>query len=92
MYAFICGNKSLQYHLQPICTLFWIAILAKKKKSTNFSWFSLSFNRDCAKLLVGFHSAAAESKLKVVYGKYSSSDRGAVALFTPPKSLLARST
>ncbi|KAF3959637.1 hypothetical protein CMV_015571 [Castanea mollissima] len=26
---------------------------------------------DCAKLLVEFHSAAAEGELKVVYGKYS---------------------
>ncbi|KAE8037091.1 hypothetical protein FH972_009714 [Carpinus fangiana] len=46
---------------------------------------------DCAKLLVGFHSAAAESKLKVVYRKYSSPDRGAVAQCTPPTNLLSTS-
>uniref|UniRef100_A0A2N9H261 B-like cyclin n=1 Tax=Fagus sylvatica TaxID=28930 RepID=A0A2N9H261_FAGSY len=72
------------------CTLnktpFWSETLK------HYSGYSEEQIMDCAKLLVGFHSAAAESKLKVVYGKYSSSDRGAVALFTPPKSLLARST
>ncbi|KAF5727581.1 hypothetical protein HS088_TW22G01277 [Tripterygium wilfordii] len=43
--------------------------------------------RDCAKLLVKFHFAAAESKLKAVYRKFSSLDHGAVALFSPAKSL-----
>ncbi|CAK9181123.1 unnamed protein product [Ilex paraguariensis] len=45
--------------------------------------------RDCAKLLVSFHSAASESKLKAVYRKFSNPDRGSVALFPPAKSLLA---
>ncbi|XP_007015340.2 PREDICTED: G2/mitotic-specific cyclin S13-7 [Theobroma cacao] len=41
-----------------------------------------------AKLLVKFHATAAESKLKAVYRKFSSPDRGAVALLSPAKSLL----
>lgn len=44
--------------------------------------------RDCAKLLVQCHSAAAESKLKAVYKKFSSEDYGAVALLTPARSLI----
>ncbi|KAL3366998.1 hypothetical protein AABB24_011616 [Solanum stoloniferum] len=36
--------------------------------------------RECAKQLVSFHSGAAENKLKAVYRKFSSPDRGAVAL------------
>ncbi|CAI9106045.1 OLC1v1005102C2 [Oldenlandia corymbosa var. corymbosa] len=46
---------------------------------------------DCAKLLVSYHSqcGAAENKLKGAYSKYSSPDRGAVALFPPAKSLLS---
>ncbi|KAK6923859.1 Cyclin, N-terminal [Dillenia turbinata] len=43
---------------------------------------------DCAKLLVGFHSAAPEGKLRVIYRKYSNSERGSVALLSPAKSLL----
>ncbi|XP_059625007.1 G2/mitotic-specific cyclin S13-7 [Cornus florida] len=43
---------------------------------------------DCAKLLVCFHSGAADSKLKAVYRKFSSPDGGAVALFPAAKSLL----
>lgn len=35
------------------------------------------------KLLVSFHAAAAESKLKAVHRKFSSPDRGAVALLPP---------
>ncbi|KAA8517913.1 hypothetical protein F0562_015399 [Nyssa sinensis] len=46
---------------------------------------------DCAKLLVRFHSMAAESKLKVIHRKYSNPQRGAVALLPPAKSLLATS-
>ncbi|XP_042493345.1 G2/mitotic-specific cyclin S13-7-like isoform X2 [Macadamia integrifolia] len=42
---------------------------------------------DCAKLLVSFHSSAAESKLKGVYKKYSSPERRAVALLPPAKNL-----
>ncbi|XVF47207.1 hypothetical protein PTKIN_Ptkin03bG0090600 [Pterospermum kingtungense] len=43
---------------------------------------------NCAKLLVKFHSTAAESKLKAVYRKFSSPDHGTVALLSPAKSLL----
>ncbi|KAJ4951272.1 hypothetical protein NE237_028104 [Protea cynaroides] len=43
---------------------------------------------DCAKLLVSFHSLAAESKLKGVYKKYSSPERSAVAMLPPSKNLL----
>ncbi|KAJ8766820.1 hypothetical protein K2173_008374 [Erythroxylum novogranatense] len=45
----------------------------------------------CAKLLVQFHAAAADSKLKAVYKKFSSVDRGTVALHSPAKSLMAKS-
>lgn len=44
---------------------------------------------DCAKLLVGFHMAAEESKLKAVYRKYSNPARNAVALLPAAKSLLS---
>ncbi|XP_022752417.1 G2/mitotic-specific cyclin S13-7-like isoform X1 [Durio zibethinus] len=43
---------------------------------------------NCAKLLVKFHSTAAESKLKAIHRKFSSPDRSAVALLSPAKSLL----
>ncbi|KAL6966641.1 hypothetical protein U1Q18_032421 [Sarracenia purpurea var. burkii] len=43
---------------------------------------------ECAKLLVRLHSDAGESKLKAVHKKYSSPDRGSVALFPPAKSVL----
>ncbi|KAL5580298.1 hypothetical protein UlMin_012740 [Ulmus minor] len=46
---------------------------------------------DCANLLVGFHSAAAESKLRAVYKKFSNIERGAVALHSPAKSLSVNS-
>ncbi|CAK9152677.1 unnamed protein product [Ilex paraguariensis] len=46
---------------------------------------------DCAKLLVSFHSMAADHKLKVIYRKYSNPQRGAVAMFPPAKALLAAS-
>ncbi|KAE8667600.1 G2/mitotic-specific cyclin S13-6 [Hibiscus syriacus] len=44
---------------------------------------------DCAKLLAYFHSKAAEGRLQVVYKKYSSFLRGAVALVPPSKDLLS---
>ncbi|XVF07070.1 hypothetical protein REPUB_Repub06bG0105500 [Reevesia pubescens] len=44
---------------------------------------------DCAKLLAYFHSKAAESRLQVIYRKYSNSQRGAVALLPPPQNLLS---
>lgn len=45
--------------------------------------FSQFWNRDCAKVLVTLHSAAAESKLKAVYKKFCSPKRSAVALLSP---------
>ncbi|CAK7330727.1 unnamed protein product [Dovyalis caffra] len=67
------------------CTLdrspFWTETL---KHHTGYTEDML---RDCAKLLVQFHSAAAGSKLKAVYKKFLSEDRGAVALLTPARSL-----
>ncbi|KAH9741824.1 Cyclin-B1-1 [Citrus sinensis] len=69
------------------CTLnknpFWTETL---KHHTGYSEDQL---RNCAKLLVKFHSAAAESKLKAVYKKFSSLDCGAVSLLKPAKSLLS---
>ena len=44
---------------------------------------------DCAKLLSYFHSKAAESRLQVIYRKYSNSLRGAVALLPPAQNLLS---
>uniref|UniRef100_A0A7N0VCB9 Cyclin C-terminal domain-containing protein n=1 Tax=Kalanchoe fedtschenkoi TaxID=63787 RepID=A0A7N0VCB9_KALFE len=43
----------------------------------------------CAKLLVSFHSTAAnaDNKLKVVYRRYSNLETAAVALLSPAKSL-----
>ncbi|KAK6138265.1 hypothetical protein DH2020_028012 [Rehmannia glutinosa] len=43
---------------------------------------------ECAKMLVGFHSGAAENKLKAICRKYSNPERGAVAMFPPARSLL----
>ncbi|XP_011041395.1 PREDICTED: G2/mitotic-specific cyclin S13-7-like [Populus euphratica] len=55
------------------------------KKHTGFSEPQL---KDCAGLLVYFHSKAAEHRLQSVYRKYSKPERGAVALLPPAKSLL----
>lgn len=55
------------------------------KLHTGFSEAQLM---DCAKVLVGFQCAAAEDKLRVIYRKYSSPERGSVALLPPAKSLL----
>ena len=54
--------------------------------------FTLQCNRDCAELLVSLHSVAAEGKLKAVHRKFTSSDRVAVALLTPAKSLSSKSS
>ncbi|CAN4118379.1 unnamed protein product [Withania somnifera] len=54
--------------------------------------FSKSQLVECAKLLVSYHSEAANHKLNVIYKKYSNSERGAVALLPPAKSLLAASS
>ncbi|XP_059295858.1 G2/mitotic-specific cyclin S13-7-like isoform X1 [Lycium ferocissimum] len=64
-------------------TPFWNGTL---KLHTGFSESQII---ECAKLLVSYHSEAANHKLKVIYKKYSSSERGAVALLSPAKSLLA---
>lgn len=45
---------------------------------------------ECAKLMAVFHSLAKDDeKRKVIYKKYSSISRGAVALYPPAKALLA---
>ncbi|OMO53900.1 hypothetical protein CCACVL1_28253 [Corchorus capsularis] len=44
---------------------------------------------ECAKLLVCFHAKAPQSRLQVVYKKYSSSQKGAVALLQPCQALLS---
>ncbi|XP_071686710.1 G2/mitotic-specific cyclin S13-7-like [Rutidosis leptorrhynchoides] len=45
---------------------------------------------ECAKMMVMFHLMAKDDeKRKVIYRKYSSGTRGAVALYTPAKCLLA---
>ncbi|KAG8479705.1 hypothetical protein CXB51_029240 [Gossypium anomalum] len=44
---------------------------------------------ECAKLLACFHSKAIDSRLQVVYRKYSSSLRGAVALIPACQNLLS---
>ncbi|XP_054799218.1 G2/mitotic-specific cyclin S13-7-like isoform X1 [Prosopis cineraria] len=68
------------------CTLdrspFWTETL---KHYTGFSEDQL---RECAKLMVSFHSLAGESKLKAVYKKFCNPDRCAVALLPPARSLL----
>ncbi|KAL3347544.1 hypothetical protein AABB24_021291 [Solanum stoloniferum] len=42
---------------------------------------------ESAKGLVSYHLGAAENKLKAIYRKFSSPDRGAVALFPPARNL-----
>ncbi|KAF7803980.1 G2/mitotic-specific cyclin S13-7 [Senna tora] len=44
--------------------------------------------RDCARLLVSYHSMAGNGKLQAVYKKYSDFKRGAVALNPPAKNLM----
>ncbi|KAK4481779.1 hypothetical protein RD792_012690 [Penstemon davidsonii] len=56
------------------------------KLHTGFSEVQLL---DCAKVLVTSHSVAPEQKLKGIYRKYSSLERGSVALLPPAKALLA---
>ncbi|KAJ8529082.1 hypothetical protein K7X08_035917 [Anisodus acutangulus] len=41
---------------------------------------------ECTKQLVSYHLGATENKLKAIYRKFSSPDRGAVALFPPATS------
>ncbi|XP_059278098.1 G2/mitotic-specific cyclin S13-7-like isoform X2 [Lycium ferocissimum] len=47
---------------------------------------------ECTKQLVGYHLGAAENKLKAIYRKFSSPDRGAVALFPPARNLSPTTT
>lgn len=65
------------------CSPFWNETL---KMHTGFSESQLL---GCAKLLVSYHVEAPGHKLRVIYKKYSSSHRGAVALNPPAISLLA---
>lgn len=52
--------------------------------------FSETEVMECAKMMVAFHAIAkTDEKRKVIYRKYSSVTRGAVALFPPAKALLA---
>ncbi|XP_061360059.1 G2/mitotic-specific cyclin S13-7-like [Gastrolobium bilobum] len=46
--------------------------------------------RDCARLLVKFHSTVGNGKHKVVHRIYSDPQRGAVAILPPAKSLLLK--
>uniref|UniRef100_A0A0D3DGQ4 Uncharacterized protein n=1 Tax=Brassica oleracea var. oleracea TaxID=109376 RepID=A0A0D3DGQ4_BRAOL len=43
---------------------------------------------ECSKLLALHHSRCGESRLRVVYKKYSKVENGGVALVSPAKSLL----
>ncbi|KAB2615284.1 G2/mitotic-specific cyclin S13-7 [Pyrus ussuriensis x Pyrus communis] len=49
----------------------------------HYTGYSEDELKDCAKVLVTLHSAAAESKLKAVYKKFCSPKRSAVALLSP---------
>lgn len=55
----------------------------------HYTGYSEDQLRDCARLLVSFHATVAESKLKAVYRKFSTPDKGSVALIPPAKSFLA---
>ncbi|CAK8543044.1 unnamed protein product [Lathyrus sativus] len=43
----------------------------------------------CARLLVSFHSASGNGKLKVVFKKYADPQKGAVAILPPAKNLIS---
>lgn len=55
------------------------------KHHTGFTELQLM---DCVKKLVNFHASAAESKLKVVFRKYSSPERSRVAFLLPAATFL----
>ncbi|XP_045833666.1 G2/mitotic-specific cyclin S13-7 [Trifolium pratense] len=57
----------------------------------HYTGYSEEQLRDCAKLMVSFHSEAPESKLRAIYKKFCSTERLAVALRTPAKNLTAES-
>ncbi|KAM3339327.1 G2/mitotic-specific cyclin S13-7 isoform X1 [Capsicum galapagoense] len=67
-------------------TPFWNGTL---KLHTSFSEAQII---ECARMLVSYHSEAANHKLKVIFRKYTNAERGAVALLPPAKSLLAASS
>ncbi|PKA55714.1 Cyclin-B1-1 [Apostasia shenzhenica] len=65
----------------------YAACCTLKKKSTPWSKtleYHTSFSEEqlmeCAKLMLSFHSSAQESKLSVIYRKYSKEEHGSVAL------------
>lgn len=75
------------YIYLPIC----VVELNKYSPNSLVSWTLIRFAvwcRDCAQILVNSHSAAPDSKLKAVYKKYSSLERGAVALNPPAVKML----
>ncbi|KAK1402863.1 Cyclin N-terminal domain-containing protein [Heracleum sosnowskyi] len=51
----------------------------------HYTGYSEDQLRDCAKLLVSYHAALSESKLKAVYRKFSRPETGVVALVPPVK-------
>ncbi|XP_021717116.1 G2/mitotic-specific cyclin S13-7-like [Chenopodium quinoa] len=55
----------------------------------HYTGYSENQLMECARLLVSFHMAAPENRLRAVYKKFSKPDNGAVALRSPAKSLLA---
>ncbi|XP_021776144.1 G2/mitotic-specific cyclin S13-7-like [Chenopodium quinoa] len=55
----------------------------------HYTGYSENQLTECARLLVSFHMAAPENRLRAVYKKFSKPDNGAVALRSPAKSLLA---
>jgi hypothetical protein len=61
------------------------------KVSLTLCNYAILDSRDCTKLLVNFHSSAADSKLKAVHRKYSNPLRGAVALLPPSSKFLKES-
>ncbi|KAJ8751509.1 hypothetical protein K2173_016737 [Erythroxylum novogranatense] len=65
---------------------FWTETL---KHQTGYSEDALI---ECAKLLVKCHSTAADGKLRTVHKKFLSVDRGSVALHSPAKSPVAKSS
>ncbi|KAK4278834.1 hypothetical protein QN277_016623 [Acacia crassicarpa] len=54
----------------------------------HYTGFSEDQLRECAKLMVSFHSLAGESKLKAVFKKFCNPERCSVALLPPAKCLL----
>lgn len=51
----------------------------------HYTGYSENQLRDCAKLLVSYHAALSESKLKAVYKKFSRPEKGVVSLVPPVK-------